>query len=249
MKTKGNTILITGGGTGIGLALAEQFFKAGNDVIICGRREEKLEEAKSRIPGIRYLVADVSSLEGREALVKKVISEFPSVNILVNNAGIQRLVDLKQGIEAVLATDNEIDVNLTAVIHLSAWFIPHLMKKQDAAIINISSGLGFIPLSFMPVYCATKAALHSFSQSLRYQLKKTPVKVFEIIPPIVDTDLDKGERERRGQKYRGIPPEEVAIEAMKAIEKDEFEFAVGQAVNLVQGSRQDPEQFFRNLNP
>jgi uncharacterized oxidoreductase len=123
------------------------------------------------------------------------------------------------------------------------------MKKNEAAIFNVSSGLGFIPLSIMPVYCATKAALHSYSLSLRYQLRKSPVKVFEVIPPIVDTELDKGERDKRGQRYRGIPPEEVAAEVLKAMEKDEFECAIGQAVNLVQGSRHDPDQFFRNLNP
>ncbi|HEX7540572.1 MAG TPA: SDR family NAD(P)-dependent oxidoreductase, partial [Anaerolineales bacterium] len=130
----------------------------------------------------------------------------------------------------------------------SALFIPHLMKQGEAAIVNISSGLGFIPLTIMPVYCATKAALHSFSWSLRHQLRKTKVKVFEVIPPTVDTALDGGAREQRRQEYRGIPPAEVAEATLYGLKKDEYEIAVGQAQGLRTGTRQEAEQIFQRMN-
>jgi uncharacterized oxidoreductase len=248
MKISGNTVLITGGASGIGFHLAEEFVKAGNEVLICGRRDDKLVEAKSKLPGLHTRVCDVSQPRDREALYNWVVSNFKGVNVLVNNAGIQRMIDLKNGIQELLKGDNEVDINLTSAIHLSALFIPPFIDREEAAIINISSGLGFIPLAIMPVYCATKAALHSFTISLRHQLKNTPVKVFEVIPPTVDTELDKGARARRGQAYRGIPPSEVAISTMTALEKDEFEHAIGQAQNLVAASKANFEEVFNRMN-
>jgi uncharacterized oxidoreductase len=247
MKFKGNTVLITGGATGIGFALAQELVPAGNEVIICGRRESKLAEAKSRLPQIHTRVCDVSKEKDRRELFAWASSHFPQLNILVNNAGIQRMIDLTKGIEA-LAGEDEIEINLKAGVHLSALFIPFFLEKQEAAIINVSSGLGFVPLAIMPVYCATKAAVHPFSISLRYQLRNSPVKVFEIIPPMVDTELDRGGRDRRGQEYRGIPPGEVAKAAINALEKNDFEVAVGMAENLRAGSRSNPEQVFQNMN-
>lgn len=248
MKTSGNTILITGGATGIGFSLAEVFVKNGNEVIICGRRENKLEEAKSKLPQIHTRRCNLSKEEERKSLYDLVISNFENVNILINNAGIQRMVDFKKGIEELLAGEDEIEINLKAYVHLSAHFIPLFMKQKEAAIINISSGLGFIPLAIMPVYCATKAAIHSFSMSLRHQLRDTPVKVFEIIPPTVNTELDKGARDRRGQENRGILPAEVAKAAIDALEKNQYEVAIGQAQNLLTGARNNPEQIFQNMN-
>jgi uncharacterized oxidoreductase len=141
-----------------------------------------------------------------------------------------------------------VDINLTAPIHLSAYFIPDLLKQKDSAIINISSGLAFVPLAVMPVYCATKAAIHSFSVSIRHQLRDTSIKVFEVIPPIVDTELDKGTRDERGQEDKGIPPAEVAKATLKALEKDEYEIVIGMAQNLRMGSRNDPEKIFQGIN-
>lgn len=126
----------------------------------------------------------------------------------------------------------EIEINLSAPIVLSSYFIGHFKTMQESAIINISSGLAFSPLAVVPVYCATKAAIHSFSLSLRHQLKNTSIKVFEVVPPIVDTDLDKGARKKRGQKDRGILPEVVAEELIKGVEADEFEIVIGRAKNL-----------------
>jgi uncharacterized oxidoreductase len=243
MKINGNTILITGGATGIGFALAQDLVQAGNEVIICGRRENKLAEAKGKLPLIHTRVCDVSKDKDRRELFAWARANFPNLNILVNNAGIQRMIDLTKGIEA-LAGEDEIEINLKACVHLSALFIPFFMEKKEAAIVNVSSGLGFVPLAIMPVYCATKAALHSFSISLRYQLRNTPIRVLEIIPPMVDTELDRGGRDRRGQEYRGIPPAEVGRAAISALERNDFEVAVGTAENLRAGSRTNPEQAF-----
>ncbi len=248
MKTTGNTILITGGATGIGLALAEVFLREGNEVVICGRREHRLHEAREKLPKIHIKKCDVADTNDRKALLDWTITNFNNLNLLVNNAGIQRQIDFKKGTVDLLSGENEIETNLQAPIHLSALFIPHLMKKREAAIVNVSSGLGFVPLAIMPVYCATKAALHSFSMSLRHQLKDTSVRVFEIAPPTVDTELDKGARERRGQKDRGIKPGEVAEATLQAMGKDEFETAIGQAQFLRTGSRNDPERIFQMIN-
>ncbi len=248
MKINGNTILITGGATGIGFELAQAFIKEGNDVIICGRRENKLKDAKSKLLQIHTRVCDLSKQKEREALYNWVKSEFKDINILVNNAGIQRMVDFKKGISELSAGEDEIDINLKAPIHLSAYFIPDLLKQKESAIINVSSGLGFVPIAFMPVYCATKAAIHSFSLSLRHQLRDTSIKVFEVIPPTVDTELDKGARDRRGQKDKGIPPVEVARATLKGLEKNEYEIAIGTAQNLLMGARNNPEQIFQMIN-
>ena len=248
MKVNGNTILITGGATGIGFSLAEIFVKAGNEVIICGRRENKLEEAKRKLPQIHIRKCDLSKENERKLLYDWISSNFKNINILVNNAGIQRMIDLKKGTDDLFDGEDEIEVNLKACIHLSAYFIPIFMKQKEAAIINVSSGLGFIPIAIMPVYCATKAALHSFTLSLRHQLKNTSVKVFEVIPPTVDTELDKGARAKRGQTDRGIPPIEVAKATIDGLEKDEYEIAVGMAQNLRMGARNNPDQLFQNMN-
>ncbi|MEM4724205.1 MAG: SDR family NAD(P)-dependent oxidoreductase, partial [Candidatus Hadarchaeum sp.] len=145
MRTHGNTILITGGATGIGLALAEAFVKAGNKVLICGRREAKLREAKARLPEIQARQCDLSKKEERESFCAWVAQSYPDLNIVVNNAGIQRGIDIKEGTAEIFSGEDEVEVNFVAPIHLSAYFAPLLMKKKEAAIINVSSGLGFVP--------------------------------------------------------------------------------------------------------
>ena len=248
MKVNGNTIVITGGATGIGFALAEALVKGGNEVIICGRRKSLLKEAKRKLPQLHIKVCDVSQERQRKDLVSWVSLHFEDVNILVNNAGIQRMIDFTSGTSNRDPDEDEIDINLKAPVRLSEMFIPLLMKQKQAAIVNVSSGLGFCPIAVMPVYCATKAALHSFTMSLRHQLRNTSIKVFEIIPPTVDTDLDKGARDRRGQEDRGIPASEVALAAIKALEKDEYEIAVGMAEDLRKGALNNPEQLFQRMN-
>lgn len=248
MKIKGNTIVITGGATGIGFALAQEFVKANNEVIICGRRESSLKEAKKKLPQLHIKVCDVSKEQKRKELVSWVSSNFKDVNVLVNNAGIQRMINFKTGESNRNAREDEIDINLKAPVRLCELFVPLFIKRKEAAIVNVSSGLGFCPIAAMPVYCATKAALHSFTISLRHQLRNTPVKVFEIIPPTVDTDLDKGARDRRGQKDRGIPASKVAHATLKAIEKDEYEIAVGMAEGIRTAVRNNPEKIFQQMN-
>lgn len=249
MKTSDNTILITGGATGIGLALAAAFLKAGNDVIICGRREQRLHEAQSQLPQLHIKTCDVADAADRQALYAWTRTNFRSVNILINNAGIQRPLDFTNGVVEALATgDDEIETNLQAPIHLAALFIPHLRVQPAAAIVNITSALGFIPLAAVPVYSATKAALHTFSWALRHQLRDTSIKVFEVVPPVVDTELQKAVRSKKGSTARGLSPQVVAEATLQALAKDRFETAVGSARFLQWGARLAPQQLFNRVN-
>jgi uncharacterized oxidoreductase len=231
VKTSGNTVLITGGGTGIGLALAEQLVRRDNQVIICGRRRQRLLTAKKRIPQLYIRVCDVSRPASCRALAQWVISEFNHLNILVNNAGIQRTVDFRKGTRDLPDADEEVATNLLAPIHLSALLIPHLRRQQRAAIVNISSGLAFTPLAVVPVYCATKSAIHSLSLTLRFQLRDTPVRVFEVAPPIVSTGLS-GSRHRLEDDEHTMSPDEVAQGIIDALAHDRYEVALGPAAGL-----------------
>ena len=244
MNTNGNTVLITGGATGIGFALAEAFIKKGNEVIICGRREHKLKEAKDKLPQIHTMVCDITNVNNRFILYYNVRNDLKDINILVNNAGIGRMIDLKKGETSLM--EDEIHTNLIAPIHLSALFIPDLLRRKESAIINVSSGLAFVPMAAMPVYCATKAAIHSFSISLRYQLRDTALKVFEVIPPVVDTELHKDARDEL--KNRSIPPSVVAEETLIALEKDEYEIPIGMSKNLRMTDINNFEQIFQGIN-
>ncbi|MEJ8842000.1 SDR family NAD(P)-dependent oxidoreductase [Lacibacter sp. H375] len=248
MNLNNNTILITGGATGIGLDLAKLFIQRGNTVIVCGRRTDKLDEAKQLLPQLITQQCDLSDIEQRRSLFNFCVTEYPKLNVLINNAGIQREIDFRKGEEAYINGGNETVINIEAVFHLTALFTPHLMKQSSAAIINVSSGLGLVPLVIVPVYSATKAAMHSFSISLRKQLKNTSVKVYELIPPIVDTDLDKGARERRGQTNKGITAAIVASESMKGLEQDKPEIAIGISKLLRYGYRISPTLFLKIIN-
>jgi uncharacterized oxidoreductase len=225
MEISGNTVLITGGATGIGFALAELFLKSGNKVIICGRREERLLEAQRVHPDLHIRVCDVSDENGRKSLFDWVKANFYDCNILINNAGIQRDIDLKKGLDEITSGENEIRINFEAPVYLSALFIPFLSQKANPAIINVSSGLAFmpVPITGMPVYAATKAAIHSYTVSLRLQLKEAGIKVFELIPPVIKSELNKAGREKRGMTTMGISAEEFAAFAMKGLENEEYE--------------------------
>jgi uncharacterized oxidoreductase len=231
MKTSGNTVLITGGATGIGFALAEALLDQGNEVIVCGRRRARLEAARARRPALHTRVADVSRASGRKALVAWVVRRFPTLNVLVNNAGVQRAIDFLHGPRDLPLADEELAINLAGPIHLSALLIPHLRRRREAAIVNISSGLGFTPLAAVPVYCATKAGIHAFSLTLRHQLRETRVKVFEVAPPIVPTDLS-GDRERPEEAEFTMSPQTVSKGIVSALRKDRYEVALGAAANL-----------------
>ncbi len=247
MKIEGNTVLITGGATGIGFALAKAFVENGNEVIICGRRKDKLKEAKNNLPKLNTIECDISKEYSREMLYKEITSNFNDINILINNAGIHKIIDFKKGmVDLFTSSEDEIDINLKAPIYLAFYFIPYFMNKNESAIINISSGLAFVPLASMPIYCATKAALHSWSVSLRYQLKDTSIKIFEVMPPIVDTDFYKEDRDKI--KNRSIPPTAVAEETLKALEQDEYEIPIGVAKSLRLVNTDNFEQIFQERN-
>ena len=179
MEMSGNTVVVTGGATGIGYALAEAFLEAKNEVIICGRRERKLLEVPKKHPKMHIKVCDVADASDRRALVEWIAANFSTINILINNAGVQRDIDFTKGIADYLDGENEIDVNLEAPIVLSGLFVPLLTGKKESAIVNVSSGLGFVPAARMPVYSATKAGLHAFSMAFRHQLLRIGIKVLK----------------------------------------------------------------------
>jgi uncharacterized oxidoreductase len=242
--------LITGGGTGIGYALAERFVEERCEVIVCGRRKSKLQAAKRQLPTVHVKRCDVAVESQRKSLLKWATTNFPDLNILVNNAGIQRKWDFTSPKIANPLTlkDDEVTINLASQIRLCALFTPKLMKREKAAILNVSSGLAFVPIATMPAYCATKAAIHSFTTSLRHQLRGTSVRVFEAAPPTTDTDLDAsfaGEEERA---YRGISPQEVARGIIEGMKADREEIIIGQALGLYQAALQDPKAIFAKLN-
>ncbi len=250
LKITDNTILITGGATGIGFALAEAFVQEGSVVILCGRRRSKLQQAKTKIPGVHVRKCDVSIESERRTLLRWITASFPGLDMLVNNAGIQRQVDFTSPkiIKRTRPADDELAINLEATIRLCALFTPRFMVKQRAAIVNISSGLAFVPIADMPIYCATKAAIHSFTTSLRHQLKDTSVMVFEAIPPTTDTELDASFAGENEQAYRGISPQEVAAAIIEGLKEDKQEIVIGQAQGLRKASMQNPEQIFNQLN-
>ncbi len=242
MDLSSNTVLITGGASGIGFALAERFLQAGSEVILCGRREEKLREAKEKHPEIHVHVCDLASESGRLALLDRAVKEFPRLNVLVNNAGIQERASLVEPREWDRVR-KEIAINFEAPVHLSMLFIPHLLGQPRPAILNVTSGLGFSPIARVPVYSATKAAMHSFTLSLRQQLSGTPIRVVEIIPPAVDTDLGGP-----GLHTFGVPIAEFIDAVMPRIAAGDLEVAYGFAQKASLASRQDLDALFRQMN-
>ena len=196
MKMTGNTILITGGGSGIGQALAHRFHDLGNAVVIAGRRREALDEAIAGRENMNAVTLDVESAEAIKAFGRRVVAEYPALNVLVNNAGIMRFEDLDRGRDLGDA-EATITTNLLGPIRLTDAFVDHLGGKPDAAIVNVSSGLAFVPLVAAPTYSATKAAIHSYTISLRDALKGR-IEVIELAPPAVQTDLTPGQATRQG---------------------------------------------------
>ena len=242
MKLDSNSVLVTGGASGIGYALAERFLRAGSEVVVCGRDEEKLRAAKEKHPEIHIRVCDLEHESERIALADWATRRFPGLNVLVNNAGIQERVELSRGEEWPLAR-REIAINLEAPIHLSMLLIPHLGKQERPAIVNITSGLSFAPLASVPIYCATKAALHSFTLSLRHQLSATPVAVVEIIPPAVNTDLGGP-----GRHTFGVPVEELVDAVLPRLQAGDLEIAYGFAAQSSRASRADLDAMFHRMN-
>lgn len=189
MKITGNTILITGGGSGIGRGLAEALAKAGNQIIVSGRRRKMLDEVVVANPAIRAVVLDVEDPASIRAIAGRMEQDFPTLNVLVNNAGIMRPENLQAQPDDLADAEAMVRTNLLGPMRLTAALLPLLSKQERSVIINVSSGLAFVPLAMTPTYCATKAAIHSYTQSLRWQLRKTATQVIEIAPPYVQTHL------------------------------------------------------------
>jgi|TARA_R100001369_G_scaffold4966_5_gene14349 uncharacterized oxidoreductase len=196
VKTSGNTILITGGGSGIGRELALRFNALGNTIIIAGRRMETLEETIAGQPNMYAMVVDVEDPTAITAFAERVVAEHPNLNVLINNAGIMRREDLSSTRDLSDA-EQTIVANLLGPIRLTNALTDHLVSQPEAAIVNVSSGLAFVPLSGTPTYNATKAAIHSYTISLREQLKGK-VELIELAPPAVQTELTPGQSAREG---------------------------------------------------
>jgi uncharacterized oxidoreductase len=189
MKSTGNTILITGGGSGIGRGLAEAFHKLGNNVIIAGRRQQVLDETVAANSGMASVTLNIEDASNIRTFAQKLTKDFPALNVVIHNAGIMRPDNLLEHPEHVADAEAIITTNLLGPIRLTAALLPQLKKQPHATIMTVSSGLAFVPLALTPTYCATKAAIHSWSESLRYQLQSTNIQVVELAPPYVQTEL------------------------------------------------------------
>src|SRR6266478_5611212 len=223
MKLTDNTIFITGGGTGIGRGLAEALHKLGNKVIISGRRKEHLDATTKANPGMDSVEMDISDPANIGAITKKLIADYPALNVLVNNAGIMLIDDAAARIDDQLLTST-ITTNLLGPIRLTSALIEHLKKQPKATVIYNTSALAFVPLALTAIYSATKAALHSYVLSQRYKLKGTSVSVLEISPPWVQTDLLNS-----SDNPRAMPLKEFIEETMKVLGTDAKEILVEQA--------------------
>ncbi|WP_206831304.1 SDR family oxidoreductase [Alicyclobacillus fructus] len=251
MKWNGNTILVTGGSTGIGLALAVRFLARGNRVVVCGRRQDKLDEAKAAHPDLITVRCDVMRPEERAQLLAYMKETYPDWNVLVNNAGIQQHVNVRRANEPWEHYEREIAINFDAPVHLTLASLPHLLEQPRAAIINVTSGLALAPAAWAPVYSATKAALRSFTESLRLQLEGTPVEVIEIAPPAVNTDLGGP-----GLHTFGVPLDAFADGVFEKLEAGASEIGYGDSERRLalvpQELRQAAKQMwsgFRSRNP
>ena len=229
MELTGNTILITGGGSGIGRGLAEAFHALGNQVVIAGRRKHALDETTAANRGMKSLVFNIEDASAIRPFAAAATAQFPALNVLINNAGIMRRENLLGQQPDLADAESIVATNLLGPIRLTAALLPHLQKQPRAAIVNVSSGLAFLPLAITPTYCAAKAAIHSYTLSLRRQLRQTNIEVLELIPPYVQTDLMDGANDPRAMplsqfiaevmqilKTQPTPPE-ICVEGVKPL--------------------------------
>jgi uncharacterized oxidoreductase len=219
MKKEGNTVLITGRGTGIGLALAEVFLKEGNDVVICGRTKATLDEAQKRFPELHTIIADVSNPLGREVLVDAITKRFPKLNILINNAGIFNITDFKQA-NYISILEAEIATNLVAPIALIQLLLPIIQKQSDPTIVNVTTGYVFIPSAQASGYSASKSGLRAITQGLRFELRNS-TRVVEVIPPVVDTQMNNRIKNSK------MAPENFAQKVFKRLVNGDNEIVIG----------------------
>ncbi|MBO9127755.1 MULTISPECIES: SDR family oxidoreductase [unclassified Rhizobium] len=239
MKMTGNTIFITGGGSGIGRGLAEAFHKLGNQVIISGRRKANLDETIKAHPGMAAYEMDITDPQSIETVTKKIVADFPALNVLVNNAGIMPFDDASGPMDE-RSMQNVVTTNFLGPIRMTSALIEHLKAQPSAVVINNTSVLAFVPLAYNAVYSATKAALHSYSMSQRFTLRETSVKVQEIAPPWVDTDLIK-----KSGDPRAMPLDAFIKETMAKLATDQEEIYVD-AIQMLRDNPGSKEHDFVN---
>lgn len=244
MKLNGNTILITGGASGIGFAFAERFLKLGNKVIVCGRNREKLQKAKDQYPELIVRDCDVTKESERIEMFDWIMSEHPDVNVLVNNAGIQQRYNIltSNAKEEWSYYKKEIDSNIEAPFHFVMLFAPYFASKDYAAILNVSSGLAFTPMAIAPIYSATKAAVHSFTMSIRHQLENTAIEVIEIAPPAVNTDLGGA-----GLHSFATPVDEFTNAIFKGLEEGKTEIGYARAEKAMRMNRDEIDESVKTM--
>ncbi|HET7535056.1 MAG TPA: SDR family oxidoreductase [Candidatus Didemnitutus sp.] len=247
MHTLNNTILITGGGSGIGRALAESFLARGNRVIIAGRRQAALDEVTRANPGMASLPLDIEDPAAIRDFAAKLVARHPTLNVVVHNAGIMRLEDLAAAPDYLADAEATIATNVLGPIRLTAAFLPHLRKQASAAIITVTSGLAFIPLAGFPTYCASKAAMHSYTESLRFQLRNTKVEVIELAPPYVQTELTGA---HQATDPRAMPLKSFIAESMALLSATPTppEILVENVKPLRFAARGDYAAFYQNFN-
>jgi len=215
MKTTNNTILITGGGSGIGRGLAEAFHVLGNQVIIAGRGQKRLDETTETNPGMKSLTVDMANAGSISSFAAQITRDYPQLNVLINMAGVMKGENLRDQKDPLSDAESTVATNLLGPIRLTAALLPTLLKQPHATVMNVSSGLAFVPLAMTPTYCATKAAIHSYTQSLRYQLRDTPVEILELVPPYVQTELMG---ERQANDPTAMPLGEYLAEVMRILQ-------------------------------
>ncbi|MGN6493469.1 MAG: SDR family oxidoreductase [Agriterribacter sp.] len=243
MQTTNNTILITGGSAGIGFEAAKLLSHLGNKVIITGRDANRLEEALKKLDGVTGIQSDVSDEQQVNILVDKLASDFPTLNMIVNNAGLAFVHDLSEPVNGFLKAQEEMLTNYLSIIRLNEKLLPLLKRQQQSAIVNVSSIVAFAPNRNLATYGASKAALHSYTQSLRLSLRGTPVKVFELMPPLVNTDFSQA---IGGSK--GIPPANVAQTLVQALAQNEYEIHVGNTADFYKLYLSSPADALEAIN-
>lgn len=240
MRTSGNTVLITGGTSGIGLEMADQLIGLGNTVLATGRSQARLKAAKQRLPQLHTFKSDAGDPKAVRDLAQALTRRFPALNVLVNNAGVMRKIDLQGAAGAQDGLCDEIEINLNGPLRMVQAFLPHLKRQPAAAIMNVSSGLAFVPLPISPVYCAAKAGLHSYTLSLRAQLKRTSVAVFELAPPLTQTALLGAFDPRDMEGVPAMPVAELVRQALAGMVQDRHEIRPGSSNALKLMSRIAP---------
>jgi uncharacterized oxidoreductase len=246
MNLKNNTILITGGTSGLGLEFTKQLLSLGNTVIITGRNQTKLDQTKKQFPSVHIFQSDVSNPKSITELYQKVINQFPSLNMLINNAGEMRKINLHDTSIDLENITREIEINLSGPIRMIQQFLPHLKSQENSAIMNVTSGLALIPFPISPIYGATKSGLRSYTKSLRIQLKNTSIKVFELVAPGAKTPLnDKFEDDVDSKSLMEV--DKLVKFTIKGLEKDEFEIYPGLASVIKIMSRLAPNFLLKQL--